>query len=66
MMLICLFLFYIKGTQIIPNLTTVLFDQTKWKTPHSFDPQNFLNTQGEFKKPEAFIPFSIGKQVFLS
>ncbi|XP_067239883.1 cytochrome P450, family 2, subfamily V, polypeptide 1 isoform X2 [Chanodichthys erythropterus] len=47
-----------KGTQIIPNLTSVLFEQTKWKTPHSFDPQNFLNTQGEFEKPEAFIPFS--------
>ncbi|XP_043076356.1 cytochrome P450 2J3 isoform X2 [Puntigrus tetrazona] len=51
-----------KGTQIIPNLTSVLFDQTKWKTPHSFDPQNFLNTQGEFEKPEAFIPFSAGKR----
>ncbi|XP_051731704.1 cytochrome P450 2J2-like isoform X4 [Ctenopharyngodon idella] len=51
-----------KGTQIIPNLTSVLFEQTKWKTPHSFDPQNFLNTKGEFEKPEAFIPFSVGKR----
>lgn len=60
-----MFLFYIKGTQIIPNLTSVLFDQTKWKTPHSFDPQNFLNTQGEFEKPEAFIPFSAGENFFI-
>lgn len=51
-----------KGTQIIPNLTSVLFDQTKWKTQHSFDPQNFLNAQGKFEKPEAFIPFSLGKR----
>ncbi|XP_016404253.1 cytochrome P450, family 2, subfamily V, polypeptide 1 isoform X2 [Sinocyclocheilus rhinocerous] len=51
-----------KGTQIIPNLTSVLFDQTKWKTPYSFDPQNFLNAQGKFEKPEAFIPFSAGKR----
>ncbi|XP_050994273.1 cytochrome P450 2J2 [Labeo rohita] len=51
-----------KGTQIIPNLTSVLFDQTKWKAPHSFDPQNFLNAQGQFEKPEAFIPFSAGKR----
>ncbi|KAK2884277.1 hypothetical protein Q8A67_017914 [Cirrhinus molitorella] len=51
-----------KGTQIIPNLTSVLFDQSKWKTPHSFDPQNFLNAQGLFEKPEAFIPFSAGKR----
>lgn len=50
-----------KGTQIIPNLTSVLFDQTKWKTQHSFDPQNFLNAQGKFEKPEAFIPFSLGE-----
>ncbi|XP_051501120.1 cytochrome P450 2J2 [Myxocyprinus asiaticus] len=51
-----------KGTQIIPNLTSVLFDETKWKSPHSFDPENFLNTQREFEKPEAFIPFSAGKR----
>uniref|UniRef100_A0A9J7XJX4 Uncharacterized protein n=1 Tax=Cyprinus carpio carpio TaxID=630221 RepID=A0A9J7XJX4_CYPCA len=51
-----------KGTQIIPNLTSVLFDQTKWKSPYSFDPQNFLNDQSKFEKPEAFIPFSAGKR----
>uniref|UniRef100_A0A8C2K1U4 Cytochrome P450, family 2, subfamily V, polypeptide 1 n=1 Tax=Cyprinus carpio TaxID=7962 RepID=A0A8C2K1U4_CYPCA len=51
-----------KGTQIIPNLTSVLFDQTKWKSPYSFDPQNFLNAQSKFEKPEAFIPFSAGKR----
>ncbi|XP_076873279.1 cytochrome P450 2J2-like isoform X2 [Brachyhypopomus gauderio] len=52
-----------KGTPIIPNLTSVLFDETQWKSPHSFDPQNFLNPQGEFIKPEAFLPFSAGKRV---
>ncbi|XP_076874337.1 cytochrome P450 2J2-like [Brachyhypopomus gauderio] len=52
-----------KGTQIIPNLTSVLFDETQWKSPHSFDPQNFLNPQGEFIKPEAFLPFSAGKRI---
>lgn len=59
-----LFSFYVKGTQIIPNLTSVLFDQTKWKSPYSFDPQNFLNAQSKFEKPEAFIPFSAGEQVY--
>uniref|UniRef100_A0A3B4DKW3 Cytochrome P450, family 2, subfamily V, polypeptide 1 n=1 Tax=Pygocentrus nattereri TaxID=42514 RepID=A0A3B4DKW3_PYGNA len=52
-----------KGTIVIPNLTAVLFDETQWKSPHSFDPQNFLNTQGEFVKPDAFLPFSAGKRV---
>ncbi|XP_051951815.1 cytochrome P450 2J2 isoform X2 [Xyrauchen texanus] len=51
-----------KGTQIISNLTSVLFDETKWKSPHSFDPEHFLNTQRAFKKPEEFIPFSAGKR----
>ncbi|XP_035390597.1 cytochrome P450 2J2-like [Electrophorus electricus] len=51
-----------EGTQIIPNLTSVLFDETQWKS-HSFDPQNFLNPQGEFVRPDAFLPFSAGKQV---
>uniref|UniRef100_A0A4W4FRV1 Uncharacterized protein n=1 Tax=Electrophorus electricus TaxID=8005 RepID=A0A4W4FRV1_ELEEL len=51
-----------KGTQIIPNLTSVLFDETQWKSPHSFNPQNFLNLQGEFVKPNAFLPFSAGKR----
>ncbi|KAK1803116.1 hypothetical protein P4O66_021645 [Electrophorus voltai] len=50
-----------EGTQIIPNLTSVLFDETQWKS-HSFDPQNFLNPQGEFVRPDAFLPFSAGKQ----
>uniref|UniRef100_A0A4W4FUV1 Uncharacterized protein n=1 Tax=Electrophorus electricus TaxID=8005 RepID=A0A4W4FUV1_ELEEL len=50
------------GTQIIPNLTSVLFDETQWKSPHSFNPQNFLNLQGEFVKPNAFLPFSAGKR----
>uniref|UniRef100_A0A8B9JR42 Cytochrome P450, family 2, subfamily V, polypeptide 1 n=1 Tax=Astyanax mexicanus TaxID=7994 RepID=A0A8B9JR42_ASTMX len=54
-----------KGTQIIPNLTSVLFDETQWKSPHSFDPQNFLNNQGEFIRPDAFIPFSAGKRLCL-
>lgn len=51
-----------KGTQIIPNLTSVLSEETMWKSPNLFDPHNFLNTEGRFEKPEAFIPFSAGKR----
>ncbi|GAA6109587.1 cytochrome P450 2F2-like [Tachysurus ichikawai] len=28
--------------------------------PHEFNPLNFQNEQGQFEKPEAFIPFSSG------
>uniref|UniRef100_A0A7N6ABY9 Cytochrome P450, family 2, subfamily X, polypeptide 9 n=1 Tax=Anabas testudineus TaxID=64144 RepID=A0A7N6ABY9_ANATE len=44
-----------KGTMIIPNLTSVLNEEGQWKFPHEFNPENFLNDQGEFVKPEAFI-----------
>ncbi|XP_056307278.1 cytochrome P450 2D3-like [Danio aesculapii] len=54
-----------KGTIIIPNLTSVLKEDGQWKFPHEFNPANFLNEQGQFEKPEAFIPFSAGLRVCL-
>ncbi|XP_031730240.1 cytochrome P450 2F2-like isoform X2 [Anarrhichthys ocellatus] len=49
-----------KGTLIIPNLGSVLNEEGQWKSPNEFNPENFLNDQGEFVKPEAFMPFSAG------
>ncbi|XP_051548446.1 cytochrome P450 2F2-like [Myxocyprinus asiaticus] len=54
-----------KGTVVICNLTTVLKEEGQWKFPHEFNPANFLNDQGQFVKPEAFIPFSTGPRVCL-
>ncbi|XP_069767494.1 cytochrome P450 2D15-like isoform X2 [Narcine bancroftii] len=54
-----------KGTTIIPNLTSALFDEGIWMTPHEFNPGHFLNSDGNFVKPEAFIPFSTGHRVCL-
>uniref|UniRef100_A0AAQ6ISZ8 Cytochrome P450, family 2, subfamily X, polypeptide 9 n=1 Tax=Anabas testudineus TaxID=64144 RepID=A0AAQ6ISZ8_ANATE len=54
-----------KGTMIIPNLTSVLNEEGQWKFPHEFNPENFLNDQGEFVKPEAFMPFSAGPRMCL-
>ncbi|XP_010881766.2 cytochrome P450 2F2-like isoform X1 [Esox lucius] len=54
-----------KGTLIIPNLTSVLHEEGQWKFPHEFNPLNFLNQQGEFEKPEAFMPFSAGPRMCL-
>uniref|UniRef100_A0A672YDF2 Cytochrome P450, family 2, subfamily X, polypeptide 9 n=1 Tax=Sphaeramia orbicularis TaxID=375764 RepID=A0A672YDF2_9TELE len=48
-----------RGTMIIPNLTSVLNEEGQWKHPHEFNPDNFLNDQGDFVKPEAFMPFSV-------
>ncbi|XP_061100601.1 cytochrome P450 2F5-like [Conger conger] len=54
-----------KGTIIIPNLSSVLSEESQWMFPHEFNPSNFLNDQGKFVKPEAFMPFSAGPRVCL-
>ncbi|XP_035272683.1 cytochrome P450 2F2-like isoform X3 [Anguilla anguilla] len=54
-----------KGILIIPNLSSVLSEESQWKFPHDFNPSNFLNDQGEFVKPDAFMPFSAGPRMCL-
>ncbi|KAM4733442.1 cytochrome P450 2F3-like [Anableps anableps] len=54
-----------QGTMIIQNLASVLKEEGQWKFPHEFNPENFLNEQGEFVKPEAFMPFSAGSRICL-
>ncbi|XP_075938366.1 cytochrome P450 2D15-like isoform X2 [Anarhichas minor] len=54
-----------RGTMIIPNLSSVLNEEGQWKSPREFNPENFLNEQMEFVKPEAFMPFSAGSRMCL-
>ena len=49
-----------QGTTLIPNLSSVLKDETAWEKPLRFHPEHFLDAQGHFVKPEAFMPFSAG------
>ncbi|XP_069336173.1 cytochrome P450 2J2-like isoform X1 [Eulemur rufifrons] len=53
-----------KGTMIMTNLTALHRDPTEWATPDTFNPEHFLEN-GQFKKREAFLPFSIGKRACL-
>ncbi|KAJ8273038.1 hypothetical protein GJAV_G00096680 [Gymnothorax javanicus] len=52
-----------KGTPVIPLLTSVLYDKTQWQTPHKFNPEHFLDTEGRFIKKDAFMPFSAGRRI---
>ncbi|XP_041646825.1 cytochrome P450 2J4-like [Cheilinus undulatus] len=54
-----------KGTIILSTLNSVLHDETMWETPHSFNPQHFLDQDGQFRKRDAFLPFSAGKRLCL-
>ncbi|XP_048062346.1 cytochrome P450 2J4-like isoform X1 [Megalobrama amblycephala] len=54
-----------KGTPVIGHLTSVLFDESEWETPHSFNPGHFLDAEGKFRRRDAFLPFSLGKRVCL-
>lgn len=54
-----------KGTPLLVNLTSVLFDENEWETPDTFNPGHFLDSEGNLVRKDAFLPFSAGKRVCL-
>ncbi|XP_063059519.1 cytochrome P450 2J2-like isoform X2 [Engraulis encrasicolus] len=54
-----------QGTMVITSLSSVLHDKSEWETPLQFNPYHFLDSQGSFRKREAFFAFSAGKRMCL-
>ncbi|XP_055779382.1 cytochrome P450 2J2-like [Salvelinus fontinalis] len=52
-----------KNTIVLGTLQSILFDESEWETPHTFNPGHFLDQEGKFRKRDAFLPFSLGKRV---
>ncbi|CAI5776030.1 cytochrome P450 2J5-like [Podarcis lilfordi] len=54
-----------KGTAILLDLRSVLLDPTRWETPAEFNPNHFLDKNGQFVDREEYLPFGAGYQPFI-
>ncbi|KAK6625501.1 hypothetical protein RUM43_005800 [Polyplax serrata] len=54
-----------KGTMIVPLQWAIHMSPTYHKNPGTYDPSRFLDDEGKYSKPEAFIPFQTGKRICL-
>ncbi|XP_072022819.1 cytochrome P450 2U1-like, partial [Amphiura filiformis] len=52
-----------KGSIVLPNLWAIHHDPDLWVNPDEFNPERFLDEDGELQEKEELIPFSIGRRV---
>nr|XP_056705948.1 cytochrome P450 2J2-like [Euleptes europaea] len=54
-----------KGTILLPDIASVLLDPKQWATPEEFNPNHFLDKDGNFVDREEFLPFGAGARMCL-
>ncbi|XP_034263589.1 cytochrome P450 2J2-like isoform X1 [Pantherophis guttatus] len=52
-----------KETLIIADFHSVLLDPKQWESPEEFNPDHFLDKEGNFMKREEFLPYGAGARV---
>ncbi|XP_030854362.1 cytochrome P450 2J2-like [Strongylocentrotus purpuratus] len=50
-----------QGTTVLSNLYACHMDPSAWESPTEFRPERFLDSEGNPKRFDHFMPFSIGK-----
>ncbi|XP_060098707.1 cytochrome P450 2J5-like [Heteronotia binoei] len=54
-----------KGSIIVPDVHSVLYDSKIWETPRKFNPNHFLDKDGKFMEREELLIFGAGARVCL-
>ncbi|XP_042314838.1 cytochrome P450 2J4-like isoform X3 [Sceloporus undulatus] len=54
-----------RKTLVVTDLNSVLLDPKHWETPKEFNPNHFLDKEGNFITREDFLPFGAGARVCL-
>ena len=57
-----LYFLLFSGTAIYANLWAVMHDKYYWKDPNEFRPERFLDNDGQFRRDDRCVPFSLGKR----
>ncbi|KAJ8042286.1 Cytochrome P450 2U1 [Holothuria leucospilota] len=48
------------GSTFMANLDSVMMDPTAFPNPDDFDPERFLDEDGNYRRPKELVPFGIG------
>uniref|UniRef100_A0A803TXB8 Cytochrome P450 family 2 subfamily J member 2 n=1 Tax=Anolis carolinensis TaxID=28377 RepID=A0A803TXB8_ANOCA len=54
-----------KKTLVVTDLNSVLLDPKHWETPEEFNPNHFMDKEGNFVSREEFLPYGAGARVCL-